>query len=89
MKTWNRLTAARGDGGGGEWWKEGEETSQRTCMNDPCRWTTVQGLILGTGSELGRGGPRGKNWDNRNRINQNKKKISQNRAREMLLFLRH
>ena len=49
MKTWNRLTAARGDGGGGEWWKEGEETSQRTCMNDPWTWTTGWGLTVGAG----------------------------------------
>ena len=35
METWNRLTAAKEEGEGGAWWKEGERTNQRTCMNDP------------------------------------------------------
>ena len=35
LETGNTLTAARGKGGGAEWWKEGEGISQRTYMNDP------------------------------------------------------
>ena len=69
MESWSRLTAARRERvwGGGQWWKE-EVTSQRTCMNDRWTWTTVWGLAVGTGHGLGRGGQRGKNWYNRNRI---------------------
>ena len=35
MNTWNRPTAVRGEGGGGDWMKEGEENSQRTYMHSP------------------------------------------------------
>ena len=35
------------DKGGELWWKEGEVTSQRTCMNDPWTWTMVWGLTVG------------------------------------------
>ena len=41
METWKRLIAARGEGGGGQWWKEGEGTSQKMCVNDPWTWTIV------------------------------------------------
>ena len=68
METWNRLTAARGKSGV-EWWKEGERTSQRTCMNDPWTWTMVWELTVGAGDGLGGGGQRGTIWDNCNRIN--------------------
>ena len=60
METENRLTAARGNGGVEEWWKEGEGTSQRTCMNDPQTWTTVWGLTVGAAGGLGGGGLWGK-----------------------------
>ena len=34
-ETWNHgLVAIGGEEEEGEWWKEGEGTSQRTCMND-------------------------------------------------------
>ena len=52
METGNRLTAARGKGEKGEWWKEGESISLRTCMNDPWTWTMVWGLTVGVGGEL-------------------------------------
>ena len=68
METRNRLTAARGKGGRGEWWKEGEGISQRTCMNDPWTWTTVWGWMVGALGGWDGGGQRGKNWGNCNRI---------------------
>ena len=39
-------------------------------MNDPWTWTMVWGLTVGGGGggEPGRGGQRGKNWNNCNRI---------------------
>ena len=46
--------------------QEGEGTRQRTCMNDPQTWTTGWGLTLGIGGGMGRGGQRGKNWDDCN-----------------------
>ena len=60
----------------GEWWKEEERISQRTCMSDPWTWTTVWGLTVGAGDGLDGGGQRGKDWDwdNYKRINENKKK---------------
>ena len=55
METENRLTGAREKaGGGGEWWKEGEEISQITCMSDP--WTD-NGTRTNSGRE-GWAGPR-------------------------------
>ena len=54
--------------GGGNWMKDSEGINQRTCINGPWTWTTMWGLTVGTGSGLGRGGQRGKNWDNCNRI---------------------
>ena len=36
---------------GGYWWKEGEGTSQRTCMNDSWTWMTVWELTVGVGCE--------------------------------------
>ena len=65
METWDRLTAAREEKRG---WKEGEEISQRTCMNDPRTWTMVWGLTVGAEGEMGGGRQRGKSWDNCNRI---------------------
>ena len=46
--------------GRGEWWKEGEGVSQRTCMNDPWMWTTVWGLNVGVGVGWDEEGKRGK-----------------------------
>ena len=46
METWNRLTAARGEGRRRQWWKEEEGISQRTCMNYPWTWTTMWGLTV-------------------------------------------
>ena len=45
-----------------------DRTRQRTCMNDPRTWTTVWGLTVAVGIGMGRGGQRGKTWDNYNRI---------------------
>ena len=42
--------------------------SQRTCMNEPWTWTMVWGLTAESGSRLGAGEQRGKNWDSCNRI---------------------
>ena len=57
METWNRLAAARGEGRGGSWWKEGEGTNQRTRMNDPWTWTMVWGwtVVDGAGQRRTRG----------------------------------
>ena len=67
METWKRLIAARGEGGGGQWWKEGEGTSQRTHMKEQWTCTMMWGLtVMGCG--LGGAGQRGKNWDNYNRV---------------------
>ena len=54
-ETWkqNRLTADRGKGGEREWWKEGEEISPRTCMNDSWTGTTVLGWTVGAGAGAG------------------------------------
>ena len=51
--------AIGGEKRGGLWWKEGEGTSQRTCMNDS--WTTESGLTMGKKGGLGGGGQKGKN----------------------------
>ena len=37
-------------------------------MNDPQTWTTVWELTVGVGGGMGRGGQRGKSWDNCNKI---------------------
>ena len=60
METQNRLPAAIGGMGGGYWWKEGEGTSQRTCMNDPWTWTIVWGLTAGVGLGWAEEGKSGK-----------------------------
>ena len=44
----------------GEWWKEEERISQRTCMSDPWTWTMERGLTVGEGSGLGGGGQKRK-----------------------------
>ena len=64
---WNRLKVIRGEEGG-LWWKEGEGTGQRTCINNPWAWTMVWELTVGVGCGMGEGGQRGKNWYNSNRI---------------------
>ena len=48
METRNRLAVTRGEGDG-ESGKEGEESSQGTCINDPWTWTTGWGLTVGMG----------------------------------------
>ena len=55
METWNRLTAVGGEEGEGEWWKEGEGTSQRTCMNDSWTGKTERGLTVVKRGGLGGG----------------------------------
>ena len=52
----------------GEWWKEGEGTSQRICMND--HRPGYRCGDCGNGGGLARGGQMGKNWDNCNRKKQ-------------------
>ena len=64
METWNRLKVTRGEG----IMEERRGRDQRTCMNDPRTWTTVWELTVGVGGGMCRGGQRGKNWDNCNRI---------------------
>ena len=61
MKSWNRLTAIRGEGEGGDRLKEGEGIGQRVHMKDPWTWTKVQGLTTQVGGALGGGGQRGQN----------------------------
>ena len=51
MATWNRLIAITGEEGEVEWYKEGEGTSQRTCMN--YTWTMGRGLSVGKRGRLG------------------------------------
>ena len=55
-------------GRGRDWLKEGEGTSQRTCVHGPWTWTTVWGLPVGVGARLG-GGVKEENCDNCNSIN--------------------
>ena len=66
--------------GGGYWWKEGEVTSQKTCMNDPWTWATLWGLTEEAGSRLGGRGQRGKNCNSCNRIKVKKKKKKEKRS---------
>ena len=47
---------ASGEGEGGKLWKEGEGTSQRTCMNELWTWTTVWELTVVAGGRMGGGG---------------------------------
>ena len=57
----------------GEWWEDGEGTSQRTCMNGPWTWAMVCGLTV----EQGWAGWRKAGeeiWDNHNRITVKEKK---------------
>ena len=69
METWNRLTVTRGEGRGGQWWKEGEGTRQRTHMSDPWTWTQVWELTVGVGRRGdGQRRAKGEDWDNCNRI---------------------
>ena len=56
METWNRVKVT----GVGEWWKEGEGTKQRTCVNDSWTWTMERELTVGRRCGLGRGGQKGK-----------------------------
>ena len=56
METWSRLKAIRGDGGGGQWWKEGEGIRKRTCMYDPQTQKTEWELTVGAGGGMGGGG---------------------------------
>ena len=49
METWNRLTVTRGQVSAGQWWKEREGTSQRTCMNNK-HMDVVNGVGIDWGS---------------------------------------
>ena len=55
-------------GGRGIMVERREGTRKISCMNGPRTWTTLWKLTVGVGSGMGRGGRRGKNWDNCNRI---------------------
>ena len=44
-----QMISVEGKVGGGEWWKEGEGTSQTTCVNDSGTWTIERGLTVGEG----------------------------------------
>ena len=74
------MIAVGGEEGVGEWWEEGEGTSQRTCMSDSWTWTRERGERLW---ERGVGwveaGKREKNWDNCNRIKNKKVEIIKNK----------
>lgn len=43
MNTWNRVADLRGEWVGGDWIKEGEGISRRTCMHSPRTQTIVWG----------------------------------------------
>ena len=60
----NKLTAVRGEGGGGDCLKEGEGISQRTYMHVPWTWTTVRRLTVGMRGGWSERVQREKNWDN-------------------------
>ena len=81
METWNRLTAARGKWGGVEWWKEGEGTSQRICMNDPQTWTRCGDRLWEWG-----GSEQGKEGKNRRIILNNNKKEQNNESYNQSMF---
>ena len=46
--------------GEGEWWREGEGISQRTCLSGPQTRTTVWGSDVGRHVGLEEGGQKGK-----------------------------
>ena len=54
--------------------KEGEGSSQGTCINDPWTWTAGWRLAVGAGGGRGGGEQLGKNWDNCNGTTTIKKK---------------
>ena len=60
METRNRLIGVGGEERGEEWWRKGEEISQKTCMNDSWTWTAERGLTVGERGGLGRVGERKK-----------------------------
>ena len=49
----NRLAAIIGDGGGGDWLREGKGITQRTYILDPWTWTMVWGLNVRMGAGRG------------------------------------
>ena len=61
METWSRLKVTTEWGEGGQSWKEGEGSRQRTCVTDQRTWTTVWELTVGARGGMGGGGQRGKN----------------------------
>ena len=65
MEIRSRLAVTRGEGKRDKQGKDGERSSQRTCIKDPWTWTTGWGL---TGGVAGgdRGEQQGKNWENCN-----------------------
>ena len=54
--------------GGWLWWKEGEGSRQRICMNDSWTWTMVWSLTVGAGGGVGQKRAKGENCDNCNII---------------------
>ena len=54
MEIRNKLAVTKRDGGGGKWRKEGEGSSQGTCIKDPWTWTRM-GIDRGSGGWVGQG----------------------------------
>ena len=50
----------RGEGGRGQWEKEGEESGQGTCLKDSWTWKAGWGLTVGLRNGQGRGEKQGK-----------------------------
>ena len=61
MEIKNKQTVTRGEGGGGQWGKEGEGSSQGACIKDPWTWTMGCGLTIGAGGKGGAGEKKLKN----------------------------
>ena len=66
MEIRSRLAVTRGEGKRDKQGKDGERSSQRTCIKDPWTWTTGWGLTMGAGGGQGRGQQQEKKWDNCN-----------------------
>ena len=68
MESWNRLTAVRGDKGGGDWLKD-EGFSQKNVYEGPMDMDNGVGIDYGNGGQAGQREAKGENWDNCNSIN--------------------
>ena len=68
LGAWEHTDSCKREGRGGNWLKEGEGISQRTCMNNSWPWTTLCGLTE-SGRQAGWRGAKGENWDKCNSIN--------------------